>query len=335
MKTYIKHKTVVINGKSRVLYKKAKSKAFYIKHKGKMITFSAYKKMKGGQDNNPVSAFDCSYVDSNNNKINIGSDFNEDFKSLFDILDNDLKVFRFYDEDKIMKYDSYAFSIVNASGQTILEMDHYSDEPGDTLLYTIKHFDYESLYEFHFPVDTKGISEKCYHLTRNVLYSKMHNILKAYNDKYNPLRIYASMNDGKYDGLIFLHKTYAVHFNLFSSLISNNTDNDYYVIQFRISYISGLSTMSYLRTLIDYNKKNKWKLIYKDNLNKVKIDALIKTLKTSSPKPKSSANLFSIEPALIESIFQTAQESDKLFTNKQMTYYLFKVLNKNNRTTIS
>ena len=97
MKTFTKYKTVIINGKNRILYRMSGRSALYIRHKGAMIRYSEYKKMIGG-NKNVLSAFDYYYTDDINTKV--GDDFNAKFDELFDILNHKRAIQQFLNQYK-------------------------------------------------------------------------------------------------------------------------------------------------------------------------------------------------------------------------------------------
>ncbi len=311
MDKFIQHDKILMNGRSRILYKQKGSNTLYIKHKGQIIYFSQYKKnymkkyQKGGviTDFEPVSVLDCRYIDEANGKGKIRDNFDRMFEDLMThlTLERYKAIFDLNDCNKGITSYTASYIVTNKNGQKLLprsingDIVNYNqagwDNKGKHSFYYIEYYCTESEYIytckfiFDIPLDYNDdfkntIAQKCFKITNDDVYKTYESVLMRYLKLYQPNKIFISenvVNNKKYYGYLFLHDNHVIYFRY--SNVNNDKPNDKCgVVELIVSFI-------YYHEALDeeIHEYHTWTQIYDKNLDAIKLQAIL-----SSIKPKAS-----------------------------------------------
>ena len=311
MKTFTKFKTIIVNGRNRILYKTYGTSALYIKHKGDMIRYSEYKKLRlrGGNrllqgGNNVLSAFDYYYIDYMNDeqKVKIADNFNAKFEELFDILNNKRAIQEFLNQFNLFEH-KHKFEIVTKSRRPVTGIYDSSSRP---MAYYVR---------FDLPY-VPHIIKECYEKTVGDLKAIVSASIQKYYDKYNPFQIFAS-DDNR---LIFLHKKYAIFMVLnYEEVLEHVSDDSKYHIFFEIAYYDG--TIRNKDILLTVNKS--WKIIFDNDSYVKKMKMLAPYVLNTNSSPRSSKKGLSVlKEDNVAKIADYTYASEIEYTNAEISQHI-------------
>jgi hypothetical protein len=303
---YIYDKVKTRGGKTIVLYRKPKSSTLYVKHNGRMMYYSAYKRKylnkKGGLGE--TSIFEYYIIDEDGDDVKIADDFKSRVES---------------------KLSSTA-----ASHTTAVSKYEIYDANNNVLSSKYEISDRDNMLDILFEIPDKDV----YDMTNNILHKMLNQLKKLYISIYDPARIFASKKDKKIHGFVFCNKNFATHINLIDQP---------HKIKLSISHIAyANATIQYIQNILDVNSNSIWQQIYDDGLHHVKIDAVrdayygkkrqdskaaVKSSKAAkhhklSPNSTSKYNMSSLDPYIMHTIFTMAQAADDKMNNNQLANFI-------------
>lgn len=316
---YIKCDTIKLpNGKNRILYRKPKSSTLYIKHNGKMIYYSTFKrkyaKQSGGiGGTGELCVLDYYILDENGNDVQIAGDFEQRIAT---------KIAGFANLNYTRHPVTTSYEVHD--GTQSLSYHYDIDEDVDKL-------------EFSFKIE----NEESYKKTLAVLKKKIKDLKKLYLSNFEPLLVFVSKDENKKpNAFVICTKHYAIHLNLIE---------DTNKIKFLVSHIEYFgATIHNLEMFMIVNRNNQWKKIYDNGIHSAKIDAVRdahlqrpagretigyiprpvrpgrkQKTSTATTVQSSEHTMQTLNPHLVNMIFSFAQSSDYTMNNRQLAIFMY------------